>query len=171
MGSTDHVFSGLRVRGHVRRELLLALEDILSLPTVSVTFDFRCLEGWVVEGVEWQGVRVRDILELAQPLEGARYVVYRAGDYSTALDLETSLAPTTIIAHSRRGVPMGVREGGPLRLVFPSQLCYESVKWLSEIEVTTSRPETNARQTALKRIGVKPTGAMGENVRGGGFLS
>lgn len=44
----------LRVTGLVENQLTLRLDDILKLPVVTLTFDFRCIEGWVIPDSEWQ---------------------------------------------------------------------------------------------------------------------
>ena len=146
----------LRVTGLVENQLTLRLDDILKLPVVTLTFDFRCVEGWVIQDSEWQGVRVRDVLSRAKPLANAKYAVFKAGDYSITMELSRIMNHDVVLAYAYNGERLTERRGGPLRLVFPSQQCYESVKWLSEIEVTEEHRESTGRMIALSRIGRTP---------------
>jgi DMSO/TMAO reductase YedYZ molybdopterin-dependent catalytic subunit len=45
--------------------------------------------------------------------------------------------------------------GAPLRLIFPSQQCYESVKWVDAIEVLEQPTKDTGREIALSRIQTK----------------
>ena len=140
----------LRVTGLVRKRLELTLDDLMKLPPVSLTFDFHCLEGWVVSGTEWQGVKASAVVMLASPLPEARYAVFKAGDYTEAFPVES--LDQLVVAHSLHGKPLPRENGGPLRLVFIGQKCYQSIKWLEEIELTGSPVQATAREVALARL-------------------
>ncbi|GBC69745.1 Protein-methionine-sulfoxide reductase catalytic subunit MsrP [archaeon HR01] len=140
----------LKICGQVLKTLELSLEEIMRFPPTSLTFDFRCLEGWVVPDTEWLGVRVGTLLEMAGPLPDARYVVFKSGEYSECFPL--SEIGDMVVAYKHRGEVLAHEHGGPLRLVFPRQHCYQSIKWLEEIELTSRYVEGTARGIALKRI-------------------
>lgn len=143
----------LLIRGKVSKTVVFSLNELMRLPTVSLTFDFRCLEGWVVPDTEWQGVKVSTLLEVAEPLPDARYAVFKSGDYSECFPV--SEAKEMVVAYRYRGKEIPAEHGGPLRLVFPGQQCYQSIKWLEEIELTGQYVEGTARSTALSRIGLE----------------
>jgi DMSO/TMAO reductase YedYZ molybdopterin-dependent catalytic subunit len=107
---------GLRVTGLVRKRLELTLGDLMKLPQVSLTFDFHCLEGWVVPGTEWQGVKASAVVMPASPLPEARYAFFKSGDYTEAFPVES--LDQLVVAHSLHGKPLPRENGGPLRLVF-----------------------------------------------------
>ncbi|MEM0336325.1 MAG: molybdopterin-dependent oxidoreductase [Candidatus Caldarchaeum sp.] len=142
----------LLIRGKVSKTVVFSLNELMRLPTVSLTFDFRCLEGWVVPDTEWQGVKVSTLLEAAEPLPDARYAVFKSGDYSECFPV--SEAKEMVVAYRYRGKEIPAEHGGPLRLVFPGQECYQSIRWLEEIELTGEYVEGTARSTALSRIGL-----------------
>ncbi|WP_338598578.1 molybdopterin-dependent oxidoreductase [Sulfolobus tengchongensis] len=146
----------LKIYGLVEKQLNLSLDDIRKLPVVTITFDFRCVEGWVIENSEWQGVRVRDVLSLAKPLSNAKYSIFKSGDYTITLELNKALNDNVILAYAYKGELLTEKRGGPVRLVFPFQQCYESVKWLSEIEITDKYRESTGKRIALSRIGKGP---------------
>jgi len=55
----------LRIDGLVEPPLSLRYDDITTLPKVNLTEDFRCLEGWIVRGIVWEGVKASRALKLA----------------------------------------------------------------------------------------------------------
>ncbi|MEM0374769.1 MAG: molybdopterin-dependent oxidoreductase [Nitrososphaerota archaeon] len=140
----------LRIRGKVAREVALTVEEVMRLPSVSLTFDFRCLEGWTVPDTGWEGVRVAALLDLAGALPEARYAVFKSGDYTECFPLRE--AREMVVAYRYRGKEIPVEHGGPFRLVFYGQQCYQSIKWLEEIELTSEPVEGTARSIALSRI-------------------
>lgn len=127
----------LRVHGLVAQELTLDWQAFRALPQVKDTSDFHCVTRWSMLDVEWEGVRARDLLERAQPLEQARYVTLHGYDnYTTCLPLAALLDDDVIVAHSALGRPLTREHGGPVRLVVPKRYAWKSAKWLRAIELT-----------------------------------
>jgi hypothetical protein len=133
----------VRVDGLVEGTLSIDRAAWLGLPRTQETRDFHCVEGWSVDHVGWEGVRVADLLSLAKPQAGGRFVTFHAygGTYSDSLTLAEAQAPETLLADSLDGKPLPPAHGGPLRLVIPSQLGYKNVKWVARLEVTATRAQ------------------------------
>ncbi|MEM2883039.1 MAG: molybdopterin-dependent oxidoreductase [Nitrososphaerales archaeon] len=142
----------LRISGAVVKPQILRIEDILRLPEVNLTADFVCLEGWCVEKIAWSGVSVKTVLELAQPKPSANYVLFKAGEYTILLGMDRALREDTILAYKYKGKMLTYEHGAPLRLIYPSQQCYESVKWISEIEVLEQAADYTGKRIALSRL-------------------
>ncbi len=115
----------------------------LALPRTQETRDFHCVEGWSVNHLGWEGVRVADLLSLAKPQPAGQFVTFHAydGSYSDSLTLAEAQAPDTLLADSLDGAALPPAHGGPLRLVIPSQLGYKNVKWVVRLEVTATRAQ------------------------------
>jgi hypothetical protein len=133
----------LEVDGLVESPLHLERSAWLALPRTQETRDFHCVEGWSVDHVGWEGVRVADVLSLAKPQAAAQFVTFHAygGTYSDSLPLAEATAPETLLADTLDGAPLPAAHGGPLRLVIPSQLGYKNVKWVVRLELTASRAQ------------------------------
>jgi len=142
----------LRIEGLVRQPLSLRYEDIGRLPNVSLTQGFRCLEGWIVRGVVWQGVRVSSVFELAELETEATSVMFSSGDYSTVMPISKALKYSTILALGMRGKVSDSYHGGPVRLMFHGQECYDSVKSVDRVRVLANQVEGTAKGIALSRL-------------------
>ena len=142
----------LRIESLVRQPPTLRYEDIRGLPNVSLTQDFRCLEGWIVRGVAWQGVRVSSVFELAELESEATSIMFSSGDYSTALPISKALEDSTILVLGMRGKVLDSYHGGPVRLVFHGQECYDSVKFVDSVRVLANQVEGTAKGIALSRL-------------------
>ncbi|MGZ4358928.1 MAG: molybdopterin-dependent oxidoreductase, partial [Gaiellaceae bacterium] len=83
----------LRIDGLVRHPQELSYEQLLALPRVRRTADFHCVTGWSVSHVHWAGVRFQDLLAAAEPLPGAKAVVFWSAEhpYVDSLTLEETL--------------------------------------------------------------------------------
>ena len=142
----------LRVHGLVARPLMLTHVDLAGLPASEIIEDFRCEEGWIVPAQAWQGVPVREVLKAAEPLAEAEYVAFSEGGFSVALSIEEAQASNALLALRLNGESLPPVHGGPCRLVIPGKDCYFSIKWLDQMEVTSTRPVDTARDIALGRI-------------------
>ncbi len=142
----------LHVSGLVNDPRDLNYDDLLSLPRVSLTDDFFCLEGWKVEDILWEGVKLGDVLALLDLKPEAQYLRLASDGFSIVIPLARAVETTTILALRKGGIPLDEYHGGPVRLVLLGQECYESVKGLNIIEVLEKPEEGTAAGIALGRI-------------------
>jgi DMSO/TMAO reductase YedYZ molybdopterin-dependent catalytic subunit len=131
----------LEVDGLVERTMRLDRTAWLALPRTQETRDLYCVEGWSVADLDWEGVRVSELLSRAGPRPDGRFVTFHAydGTYTDTLTLAEAQAPDTLLADTLDGRALPAEHGGPLRLVIPSQLGYKNVKWVVRLEVTATR--------------------------------
>lgn len=144
----------LTVTGTVDRPLELTAAELASFPTETFTGDFECVEGWVAEDLAWRGVPVDAILEHAEPTAGSEHALVRAmdGEYACAFALDR--LRDAVLAFELDGYALDTEHGGPARLVpvARDRDCWESVKWVSAIEVFEDEPTDTARDIALSRV-------------------
>jgi DMSO/TMAO reductase YedYZ molybdopterin-dependent catalytic subunit len=146
----------LVVEGLVEKKLRFSLKELESMPSTKLTEDFRCLEGWEVKSVEWEGVSVRQLLLLARQTPEARCLVFESADgFTLSMDIEEAKKRNAIVAYKHWGRPIPFENGGPLRLVLVGHACYESLKWLVRITVLERCPEGTAKSLALKRLAAR----------------
>lgn len=127
----------LTLNGEINRPLQLSLADIQTLPLTSMVIRHVCVEGWAAI-VQWSGVRLRDLVALAQPKTGVRYVYFKSADgYYESWDLASSLHPQTLMAYQKNGQPLSADNGAPLRLASPIKLGYKQSKWVTEITLVS----------------------------------
>lgn len=129
----DPVQFRLKIDGDVARPIQLSLTDIQSLPLTSMVIRHVCVEGWAAI-VQWGGVRLRDLIALAQPKSSVRYVYFKSADgYYESWDIDSALHPQTLMAYQKNGQPLSVGNGAPLRLASPVKLGYKLSKWVTQI--------------------------------------
>lgn len=126
----------LNISGTVANPLSLKLADIQQMPLTSMVIRQVCVEGWAAI-VQWGGVRVRDLLTLAQPQADAKYVYFKSADgYYESWDLASVVHPQTLLAYQMNGKDLPKENGAPLRLAAPIKLGYKQSKWVTELVVT-----------------------------------
>ncbi|MDR7417250.1 MAG: molybdopterin-dependent oxidoreductase [Armatimonadota bacterium] len=131
----------LEVTGLVENRLVLSLEDLKRLPSVSRPHTFACISnpvgGDLIGNAVWKGVRFRDLLERARPRPQARRVVFRCADgYHTSVPLADLLDPDAFLAYEMNGEVLPKPHGFPLRAVIPGLYGMKNPKWITEIELT-----------------------------------
>ena len=133
----------LEVRGLVRHPLSLSMENIRRLPQRTQITRHDCVEGWSAIG-EWTGPQLGTILEGAELLPGAKYIVFHCADtlggdpYYESIDLIDAYHPQTIVAHRLNGEALPEMTGAPLRMRIERQLGYKHAKYLTAIEAVAS---------------------------------
>ncbi len=137
----------LEVRGLIKNPLRISYQELLDLPQVDQTSDFHCVEGWSVKDIHWSGVRFGEVVDLAQPLHEAKYVIFHAlgettsepqglDHYVECLPLAHLLDPgkECLLALRMNGDRLPQDHGAPLRVIAPFDLAYKSIKFVYAID-------------------------------------
>ncbi|HJU26008.1 MAG TPA: molybdopterin-dependent oxidoreductase [Rhodanobacteraceae bacterium] len=137
----------LKVGGLVAHPLSLSLEELRALPPRTQITRHDCVEGWSVIG-KWKGVQLSRVLELAQPRQAARYVLFRCFDrmpgggggtpYYESIGFDDAWHPQTLLAYELNDRPLPIANGAPLRARIERQLGYKQAKYISAIELVDS---------------------------------
>jgi DMSO/TMAO reductase YedYZ molybdopterin-dependent catalytic subunit len=131
----------LVIDGLVERPLSLSYEELRALPAVRQVSDFHCVEGWGVDGVLWDGVRLQTIFDMVRPTQTAEFVTFHSlgGIYRDSLTLHQAGLPDALVAYDMDGAPLSPDHGLPLRVVMPRMFGYKGAKWLTRIEFRDGR--------------------------------
>jgi DMSO/TMAO reductase YedYZ molybdopterin-dependent catalytic subunit len=137
----------LQVGGMVQSPISLSLAELRALPARTQITRHDCVEGWSAIA-KWTGVPLAYLLDLARPLQSARYVVFHCADpmdgsdqsapgstYYESIDLVEARHPQTILAYALNDEPLPVSNGAPLRLRVERQLGYKHAKYLMRIDL------------------------------------
>ena len=142
--------ASLRVEGMVARSGLVDGATLAALPRHALVEPFACEEGWTVPGLRWRGVRLADVLPLAEPLAEARYARVGAGDFVFPVALAD--AGAALLCDELDGAPLSIEHGAPWRLVLPGARCFGSVKWVDRLELAREPGPNTAEAVALGRL-------------------
>ena len=133
----------LHVKGAVERPILLTYEQLLARPTVKEIVTLECvgngLAADAISTAEWEGVRLRDLLQEAGLSSDAVDVVFHAADgYSDGLRVSRAMGEDVLVAVKMNGVPLPRAHGFPARIIVPGVYGMKHVQWLTAIEAVTS---------------------------------
>jgi len=145
----------LAVDGRVGQPRTYAREDLRAMPLAERTGDFSCVEGWTASGLTWRGVELDPLLDDAD--EDASFALVHAMDGEYACGFPLAALDGALLAIELDGEPLPVEHGGPARLVPAGDGadCWESVKWVSRLELLAEAPTAvadTARDLALSRV-------------------
>ena len=135
----------LRIGGLVRQPLALSLAQLRAMPARTQITRHDCVEGWSCIG-KWKGVPLARVLDMAQPMEGARYLVFRCADsldrdssrYYESIYLSEAYHPQSILAYELNDRVLDVPHGAPLRVRLERKLGYKMAKYLVGIDLVQS---------------------------------
>ena len=115
----------------------------------------------VISNAVWAGAPLREILQAAQPADGARHVAFTGLDevekrgrrfgYGGSIAIEKAMGPEVLLAYEMNGGPLPPTHGFPLRIIVPGYIGARSVKWLSNITVQ-AEPSANYYQTHAYKL-------------------
>ncbi len=144
----------LTVSGLVNEEMELSLEDLQGMESRTITAFLECsgnsrgrfdpqADGtqWgngAIGNVEWTGVSLIDILDLAGLQDGAVDVVSQGGDFpemQRGLPVEMAYDPDVMLVWQMNGADLPAPNGGPVRLLVPGWGGIASTKWIVGLEV------------------------------------
>jgi DMSO/TMAO reductase YedYZ molybdopterin-dependent catalytic subunit len=129
----------LLVDGACDHQLRLDWESFRQLEQVEDTSDFHCVTTWSKLDIAWKGVRVSDVLALAEPSEDATHLLCHAYDqYTTNLPLEEALKADVLLVYEANGEPLPREHGGPVRMITPQLYAWKGAKWIHRLELLTA---------------------------------
>jgi DMSO/TMAO reductase YedYZ molybdopterin-dependent catalytic subunit len=159
----------LAIDGAVRTPIQLDLDQIRSLPPLSLVVTLECAgngrafldppvagEQWrtgAVGTAEWTGASLRAVLQMAEPLSSAVEVLCVGADtgtpadvgkriaYERSLPIADALRDDVLVAYAMNGSDLPPEHGAPLRLVVPGWYGMASVKWLARLRLLEQRFE------------------------------
>lgn len=128
----------LSVSGLVAKPLDLSLSELAALPQREFIIRHVCVEGWSAI-VAWGGVRLSDVLQLANVSNLGHYVYFDSADgYYESWDMPSVLHPQTLLVTHMNGDLLPAQNGAPVRLASPIKLGYKNSKWVTGIRVVSS---------------------------------
>lgn len=130
----------LTVDGLVTKPLSLAYEELTRLPKVSEFATLECISnevgGDLISNAYWTGVKLKDILAMAEPLSDAKYLVFHCADgYTDSITVSKAIEDGTVLAYLMNGVRLPHEHGAPLRAVIPGIFGMKNAKWITRIEL------------------------------------
>jgi DMSO/TMAO reductase YedYZ molybdopterin-dependent catalytic subunit len=129
----------LDIGGAVAHPISLALEEFMALPQRESVSDIHCVTQWSRYDNHWQGVAARTLLDLVQPHEEARHLVFHSYDgYTTNVRLDQFDQPDVFLVHSWEGKPLDRAHGGPVRVLMPRLYFWKSAKWIQRIDLSAA---------------------------------
>ncbi len=136
----------LEVGGRCARPHTYGFAELAGLDAVEEEVTLECISnrvgGGLISNAVWKGVRLRDLLEAAEPDADAAWVLFHAADgFTHSTPLEAALEDGKLVAYEMNGEPLPDRHGYPARIVHPGGYGELSVKWIDRIELAASQEE------------------------------
>jgi DMSO/TMAO reductase YedYZ molybdopterin-dependent catalytic subunit len=131
----------LNVRGLVKNgPMQFTYDELKSMPSISEYATLECIsdkiDGDLISTANWKGIPLKSILEKAQVLPEAIYIVFRCYDgYDVGIPLDRGLMDGTILAYEMNGTPLPAEHGFPVRAIVPGLYGMMNAKWITDIEL------------------------------------
>ena len=149
----------ISIDGMVENEFKIGIDDLLKKVSLEERlYRHRCVEAWAM-AVPWSGFQMSQLVEMAKPLSGAKYVVMRTiadnksempglrqfwypWPYTEALTIEEATNELAFLVTGMYGKPVPKQNGAPLRLAVPWKYGFKSIKSIISFTFTDQRPKT-----------------------------
>jgi len=153
--SIDPAQYRLLIHGLMKKPLVLTLDDLQAMPSVSRVHFIECTgNGWenwkkadetltvqnthgLVSTNEWTGVPLRYLVELVGRLPGSTWMLAEGGDgagVDRSIPLTDEILDEAIVAFGQNGEPPRPSNGFPIRLVMPGFEGNLNIKWLRRLK-------------------------------------
>ncbi len=148
----------IAIDGLVEKPFEIGFDDLIRKVRLEERlYRFRCVEAWSM-AVPWTGFTLKQLVELAKPLSGAKYVQMQTflnpkmapgqsqrwypWPYTEGLTIAEATHDMTLMVTGIYGKPIPTQHGAPLRLITPWKYGFKSVKSISKISFVAERPKT-----------------------------
>jgi sulfane dehydrogenase subunit SoxC len=141
----------LLIHGMVQKPLVLTVDDLRSMPSISRTVFIECTgNGWenwksadpnltvqnthgLVSANEWTGVPLRYLMGLVGKQAGSTWMLAEGADgagVARSIPLTEEIVNEAFVAYGQNGEPLRPAHGFPIRLVMPGFEGNLNIKWL-----------------------------------------
>jgi sulfane dehydrogenase subunit SoxC len=145
----------LLLHGMVQKQLVLTMDDLKAMPSVSRIVFIECTgNGWenwktadenltvqnthgLVSTNEWTGVPLRVLIDLVGKDRGSTWMLAEGGDaagVARSIPLTDEIMDEAIVAYGQNGEPLRPAHGFPIRLVMPGFEGNLNIKWLRRLK-------------------------------------
>ena len=145
----------LLIHGKVRKPLVLTVDDLEAMPSVSRVHFIECTgNGWenwkkadptltvqnthgLVSTNEWTGVPLRFLIDLVGKDRGSTWMLAEGGDGAAvdrSIPLTDEIMDEAIVAYGQNGEPLRPAHGFPIRLIMPGFEGNLHIKWLRRLK-------------------------------------
>jgi len=111
----------LTIDGAVDAARRWSWDELLALPSETVTVDIHCVTKWSKLDTTWTGVAVATLLE-GVDTAAEHVVAWCDGGYTTNMPLADLLSGRAWVVYEYGGEPLEPVHGGPARLLVPHQI-------------------------------------------------
>ncbi len=132
----------LPITGMVANEVELALSDLVAdFEPLHRFVTLSCISnrigGDLIGTTLWTGARLSEVLAVARPLPGARFLLIEAADgFHEALSLDLLARDDRImLTYHWDGQPLTEEHGYPLRIYIPDRYGMKQPKWITRFEL------------------------------------
>jgi len=126
----------LSIDGLVANPTTWSLRELKALDGDTYRGDIHCVTTWSKLDTSFTGISLDTLLEIAQPLPEASFVVEESTTrYRTNLPIDDVTGGKAWIVWEHEGKPISREHGGPVRMIVPHLYFWKSAKWISKIHL------------------------------------
>jgi len=140
---TDSSLQSIAIRGQVERPGAVTHHQLGGLKAKTLGAVLECVRNGtgplaLASNGLWEGWALNDVLSLARPAAGARYLVLEGADgFRRSVPMQ-QVSPQALLATRLDRQPLTPQHGAPWRVLLPGLYGMQSVKWLKSIKVSAS---------------------------------
>jgi sulfoxide reductase catalytic subunit YedY len=147
----------IKLEGMLAKPRTINIDDLLKQVSLEERiYRHRCVEAWAMT-VPWTGFPLSQLLKIAEPGSGAKYVVFETTQdkvmsglnapfypwpYVEGVTIDEAANDLAFISTGLYGKPLPPQNGGPIRLTLPWKYGFKSAKAIIKVTFTDKRPKT-----------------------------
>ena len=146
----------LLIHGMVKKPLVLTVDDLEAMPSVSRIHFIECTgNGWenwkkadptltvqnthgLISTNEWTGVPLRFLIDLVGKYSNSNWMLAEGGDGAAvdrSIPLTDEIIDDAFVAYGQNGEPLRPAHGFPMRLIMPGFEGNLNIKWLRRLKL------------------------------------
>ena len=148
----------IAIEGAVKKPALYDIDDFMKPYKLEERiYRLRCVEAWSMV-IPWIGFPLADLVKAVMPTSKAKYIEFVTlldrqqmpgqnssilnWPYTEALRMDEAMHPLAFIAVGLYGDALPNQNGAPMRLVIPWKYGFKSIKAISKIRFSETKPKT-----------------------------